>query len=117
MLFLAGCSHPPTAPATAALPRAMQGQVVSMETGADLKVVVSFRNDGAAACRVTSYALAWGNRASAPRAKCDGVALVPNAEAKTTCVIPDSSPMRDAAGGTEADLAVVDVESDCQASK
>jgi hypothetical protein len=117
-LLLASCSHPAVAPATPGPATPLLGQVVSMETGPSLKVVVSFRNDGSAACQVTSYALAWGHAASAPRAKCgDAVAVAPHASAEATCMIPDSSPMRDAAGRTEAPLEILDVVSSCPAAQ
>jgi hypothetical protein len=117
LALLASCSHADTTPTSSGATPPLPGQVVSMETGADLKVVVSFRNDSADACRVTGYALAWGHSAKAPRAKCgEAVVVGPHASAQGTCLVPESSPMRDAAGHTEAPLEVLDVVSACPAA-
>jgi hypothetical protein len=101
----------------------MRGEVVSLETGVgsadapDLRVVVSFHNESAASCRITGYALAWGGGPQAARHACtDPVSVAPGATAHGTCLVPDTSPLREAAGRTEANLTVVDVSSACDSS-
>lgn len=121
-VLVSSCAHSaaPAGPAATpaaqpAAPAPITAAVARMETGSDLKVVVSFKNDGAAPCEVSSYALAWGSQPEAVRAPCaPGVTLSGNGTAEATCVIPGSSPMRDEGARREANMEVVDLVATCR---
>lgn len=135
LLLLASCtraaapSTPTTKPSDEAeaqptAPPPIRGTATGIQTGVgdpdapDLEVSVSFANDGDDTCEVTAYSLAWDRSAEAVRQTCSaGVTLGPSGTAEATCLVPFTSPMRNAQPDYADKVEVVDIVATCQASQ